>query len=95
MITSHLQSSALARPPELGQSELRREDVDAMLADRPLAETDLVTPEHAVRNLLADLMANVPYSLTHGSYRPRYSMRRDALESAFDRMERIVTLPPE
>jgi NAD(P)-dependent dehydrogenase (short-subunit alcohol dehydrogenase family) len=87
MITSHLQSSALARPAQLGQSELRREDVDAMLADRPITENDLVTPEHAVRNLLADLMANVPYSLTHGSYRPRYAKRRDALESALDRME--------
>ncbi len=44
-------------------------------------------PEDAIRNLLADLLANEPYSLTHGSHRPAYVQRRDAMDAAFDRME--------
>lgn len=62
-------------------------DVDAMLAHQPMADGDLVTPEHAIRNLLADLEAGEPYSLTHGSYGPLYQQRRDAIDAAFDRME--------
>jgi NAD(P)-dependent dehydrogenase (short-subunit alcohol dehydrogenase family) len=87
MITDHLQSSARARPARLGESELRQEDIETMLAHRTMDAGDVVTPEHAVRNVLADLRDDVPYSLTHGSYRPLYNRRRDALEAAFDRME--------
>ncbi len=58
-----------------------------MLAHRPLAEGDVVMPEHAVRNLLADLRADEPYSLTHGGHRPVYEQRRAAMDAAFDRME--------
>ena len=87
MMTDHLQSSARARPAHLGESVLRQEDLEAMLAHRAMDASDVVTPEYAVRNVLADLRDNVPYSLTHGSYRPLYNRRRDALEAAFDRME--------
>ena len=52
-----------------------------------MADGDVVTPEHAIRNLLADLEANVPYSVTHGSFRSVYEERRDAMDAAFDRME--------
>jgi hypothetical protein len=31
--------------------------------------------------------ADVPYSVTHGSFRPVYEERRDAMDAAFDRME--------
>jgi NAD(P)-dependent dehydrogenase (short-subunit alcohol dehydrogenase family) len=87
MITSHLDSSARARPAELASTGSRDDDLTAMLAHRPMADGDVVTPEHAIRNLLADLMANEPYSLTHGSHRPVYRQRRDAMDAAFDRME--------
>jgi NAD(P)-dependent dehydrogenase (short-subunit alcohol dehydrogenase family) len=88
MMTNHLGSSVKARPAELGESVLRDEDVQAMLASAPpMVDGDLVSPEHAIRNLLADLEADEPYSLTHGSYRPAYDARRDAIEAAFDRMQ--------
>ena len=87
MITRHLESSALARPAHLAESDADADDLDAMLAHRPMADGDVVTPEHAIRNLLADLDANVPYSVTHGSFRPVYEERRDAMDAAFDRME--------
>jgi NAD(P)-dependent dehydrogenase (short-subunit alcohol dehydrogenase family) len=87
MITRHLESSVLARPSELGESVLDQSDVEAMLAHQPMGDGDLATPEHAIRNLLADLEAGEPYVLTHGSYRSLYEQRRDAMDAAFDRME--------
>lgn len=87
MITDHLGSSARARPDRLGESTFDPADIDVMLAHREFNPDDLATADHAVRNVLTDLMDNVPYSLTHGSYRAVYHKRRDALEAAFDRME--------
>jgi len=87
MATRHLASSAKARPAELGASATRKEDLAAMLAHRPLADGDVVTPEHALRNLLAGLIDDVPYVVTHGSHRAVYEQRRDAMDAALDRME--------
>ena len=58
-----------------------------MIAHQPMGDGDLVTPEQAIRNLLADLEADEPYVITHGSYRPLYEQRRAAMDAAFDRME--------
>jgi NAD(P)-dependent dehydrogenase (short-subunit alcohol dehydrogenase family) len=88
MMTRHLESSALARPVNLGESVTLPDDIEAMLASRGMADGDVVTAEHAVRNLLADLLANEPYVLTHGAFRQEYNQRRDAIDAAFDRMER-------
>jgi len=87
MATRHLQSSALARPAALGTTETQPDDLAAMLAHRPLVDADVVTPDHAIRNLLADLIDGVPYIVTHGSHRSAYNQRRDALDAAHDRME--------
>jgi hypothetical protein len=59
-----------------------------MMASRPINADDVATPDHAVRNLLADLLADEPYLITHGSYRAAYHERLADLEAAFDRMER-------
>ena len=74
-------------PSDLGESLLDMSDVEAMIAHQPMGDDDLATPEHAIRNLLADLEAGEPYVFTHGSYRPLYQQRRDAIDAAFDRME--------
>jgi NAD(P)-dependent dehydrogenase (short-subunit alcohol dehydrogenase family) len=87
MITRHLESSARARPEAFDATGAAADDLEAMLAHQPMGESDVVTPEHAIRNLLADLEADVPYSVTHGSFRPVYGARRDAMDAAFDRME--------
>jgi meso-butanediol dehydrogenase / (S,S)-butanediol dehydrogenase / diacetyl reductase len=87
MITRHLESSALARPADLGESVTLPDDVEAMLAGSQMAEGDVVTAEHAARNVLRDLLADEPYVLTHGTFRPAYEQRRDAMDAAFDRME--------
>jgi hypothetical protein len=35
-----------------------------------------------------DVEADLPYSVTHGSFRPYYEARRDAMDTAMDRMEK-------
>jgi NAD(P)-dependent dehydrogenase (short-subunit alcohol dehydrogenase family) len=88
MLTRHLESSAQARPVELGESVTLPDDIEAMLAGTTMGEGDVVPAEHAVRNLLAELLAGEPYILTHGSYRPDYDRRCAAMAAAFERMER-------
>jgi NAD(P)-dependent dehydrogenase (short-subunit alcohol dehydrogenase family) len=88
MMTGHLQSSAEARPAALGATGAQDDDLVAMLSHRPVGADDVVMPEHAVRNLLADLEADHPYTVTHGTVRADYLERHDALLAALDRMER-------
>jgi NAD(P)-dependent dehydrogenase (short-subunit alcohol dehydrogenase family) len=87
MLTRHLESSVEARPATLVPTATDPSDVEAMLAYTPMDERDLVTPEHAVRNLLADLDADRPFSITHGSFRPIWERRRAEIDAAFDRIE--------
>ncbi|HZR79998.1 MAG TPA: SDR family NAD(P)-dependent oxidoreductase [Candidatus Binatia bacterium] len=88
MVTRHLESSARARPAELGPTAVDPDDLTAMLAHSPLAAEDLATPDYAVRNLVEALVLGEPYLVTHGSFRAAYRRRRDAMDAAFDRMER-------
>ncbi len=88
MITRHLESSAAARPASATQTGGDQdEDLTAMLAHRPLGQGDLVMPDQAVRNLLADLEADEPYCITHGDHRRAYDERQQAMAAALDRME--------
>jgi hypothetical protein len=66
----------------------RPDDIEVMVSSQPLGAGDIATPEHAVRHLLRDLHANEPYIVTHGDFRAHYNERRDAIEKAFDRLER-------
>lgn len=88
MITRHLESSALARPEELGKSELRREDIDVMMASRKMDMANHVaTAEHATRHLLADLIANERYIITHGQYRDSLEANHAEILRAHDRAQ--------
>lgn len=87
MMTRHLETSVKTRPAELGPSAVDPADIEAMVAHRPLGAGDVTTAEHAVRNLLADLIADEPYIVTHGTFRADYERRHEALEAAFERME--------
>jgi NAD(P)-dependent dehydrogenase (short-subunit alcohol dehydrogenase family) len=87
MFTRHLESSALARPADLTTTGAQDDDLTAMLAHRPVDANDVVMPEHAIRNLLADLDADRPYSVTHGAIRDDYNERHEAMSAALDRME--------
>jgi hypothetical protein len=48
----------------------------------------VTSPERAARYVLTDLLANEPFHLTHGAYRPQYEDRLARIGVAFDRMER-------
>jgi NAD(P)-dependent dehydrogenase (short-subunit alcohol dehydrogenase family) len=87
MMTGHLQSSVEARPADLGATGAQDDDLMAMLTHRPVDAKDIVMPEHAIRNLLADIDANHAYLVTHGTVRADYLERHDALVAAIDRME--------
>lgn len=88
MITRHIESSIAARPAELGKSRYDRSDVEAMMTGVAMDNaTHLATPEHAVRNLLADLRAHEPYIITHGEYRDQVEQYQAAVLHAFDRLE--------
>ena len=68
MMTRHLDSSAPARPVELGESVMLLDDIEAMMASLRMGDSDIATADHAVRNVLDELLANQPYVLTHGGY---------------------------
>jgi NAD(P)-dependent dehydrogenase (short-subunit alcohol dehydrogenase family) len=93
MSTRHLQSSVAARPPELGPSVVRDDDVAAMLSGRQVSETEIVTPEFAIRNLLGDLDRGERYIFTHGEYRPQIASVYGELLAAFDRQVGQSTHP--
>lgn len=88
MITRHLESSMQARPADLGKSELRREDIDVMMASRKMTSaTHTASADHATRHLLADLIANERYIITHGEYRENLVENFDVIMRAHDRAQ--------
>jgi NAD(P)-dependent dehydrogenase (short-subunit alcohol dehydrogenase family) len=90
MATSHLDSSAAARPAELGRSpDLTSDDVDAVVAVLASSPDAMVSPEHAIRDLLPALRENRPYVVTHVPNRPHVEQRFRALLDAFDRAAEV------
>ncbi len=86
MATRHLESSQLARPAELGPSELRREDIEAMLQSRDMEmEGQVASAEYATRHLLEDLARNRRYIITHGDCRQAIVGNLEELLAAQDR----------
>jgi NAD(P)-dependent dehydrogenase (short-subunit alcohol dehydrogenase family) len=86
MSTRHLQSSQQARPAELGPSELRREDIDAMMQSRKIDTGDHVaSAEYATRHLLEDLKHNQRYIITHGDCREAINDQHQNLIKAQER----------
>lgn len=85
MATRHLDSSAAARPVEFGPSVTLQEDFVALMASTTVTESSIVTPDHAIRNLLTDLANDEPYIFTHGDYRAEIVARNESILRAFDR----------
>lgn len=88
MSSRHLESSMLARPQELGPSVMLPDDIEALMASRNMdVQSHMATPEHATRNLLAELEANHRFIISHGAYRDQLVERNDELLRAFDRAQ--------
>ena len=65
------------------------DDIETMMAGRAMGEEHIATPwAPPPRNLVADLVADRPYVITHRRYRANLRERVAELEEAFDRMER-------
>jgi len=86
MMTRHLESSAEARPTEIGPWVIADDDISTMMASREMADEHIATPEHAVRNLVRDLADNRRYIITHGKYKASIEERFDDVLASFDRM---------
>lgn len=93
MSTRHLESSVAARPPELGPSLLREVDIAAMLSGHPVSESEIVSPDFAVRNLLDDLERGERYIFTHGNYRNHIAALNEELLAALDRQAENIDQP--
>lgn len=88
MASRHLESSQLAKPGAIAGPVVSQEDIDFMLASRKIDETSHVaTPEHATRNLIAELTANPRYIVSHGKYRAEMAERLDDMLAAYDRAQ--------
>jgi hypothetical protein len=62
--------------------------MEALKTSRKVDMSQVVMPEHAVRNLLTELRANRPYVISHGDqdYKDRAQARLGAIGAALDRM---------
>ena len=88
MITRHIESSIAARPAEMGESRFDQADVRAMMAHAKIdSAAHVATPEHAVRNLLAELASGERYIITHGDYRHQVEEQQKAVLRAFERVK--------
>jgi len=86
MTTTHLQSSQKARPAELGASEIRREDIDAMMQSRDIDSANHVaSADYATRHVLEELSQNQRYIITHGDCRAAIEVNARELLAAHDR----------
>jgi len=86
MLTRHLESSAEARPTELGPGEVAEEDLTAMMASRPMTEADLTTAEVAAERAVAEVLAGEPHVVTHGELRAAVDEQQAAIRRALDRL---------
>jgi NAD(P)-dependent dehydrogenase (short-subunit alcohol dehydrogenase family) len=86
MMTTHLDSSRAARPNELGESVMRDEDLEVVIATAGTGDDVLTTPEDAIADLVHDMLAGEPYLVTHGSRADEIRARHQAIEDAHQRM---------
>jgi NAD(P)-dependent dehydrogenase (short-subunit alcohol dehydrogenase family) len=87
MQTTHIASSAAAKPAIAGPSQTTADDfavVGAAAAGRP---GDVASPEHASRHVVAALLENRPYLVTHGQTPQAVRERFSALLAAFERAD--------
>ncbi len=87
MLTRHLESSAAARPADLGSGEVTEEDLTAMMASRPMTEVDLTTAEVAAERALAGVLAGEAHVITHGDLAAPIAEQHRQIEQALQRLE--------
>jgi NAD(P)-dependent dehydrogenase (short-subunit alcohol dehydrogenase family) len=88
MMTTHLESSRAARPRALGESVLRDEDLEVVIATAGTGDDVVTTPDDAIADLVRDMLAGEPYVITHGSRAGEIRARHQEIEDAHARMRR-------
>jgi NAD(P)-dependent dehydrogenase (short-subunit alcohol dehydrogenase family) len=83
MATTHVESSAAARPVALGPSGTTDEDLMAVGAAMVRGPDDVATPEHAARHVIDALVEDRPFLVTHGSAPAAVEERFRAIVEAF------------
>jgi NAD(P)-dependent dehydrogenase (short-subunit alcohol dehydrogenase family) len=86
MMTTHLESSRAARPSALGESVMRDEDLEVVVATAGTGDDVVTTPDDAIADLVTDMLAGEPYVVTHGSRAAEIRARHRAIEDAHARM---------
>jgi NAD(P)-dependent dehydrogenase (short-subunit alcohol dehydrogenase family) len=82
---SRILESARNRPPELGESSFGEEDLETILK---YTGDELVSADHAVRNLVRGIRENAPWIVTHiSAQRALIEERFRGIMAAFDAAE--------
>jgi NAD(P)-dependent dehydrogenase (short-subunit alcohol dehydrogenase family) len=85
MATTHLASSAAARPTELGSTpEMKAEDIMGIAAVMSPDPSAMITPEFAIRHLVEAVRENRSYLVTHDPNRDTVAERFEEIRAAFD-----------
>jgi NAD(P)-dependent dehydrogenase (short-subunit alcohol dehydrogenase family) len=91
MATTHLESSAAARPATLGRSpDLDPDDAVAVVQVLAATPDAMQTPEDAIRDLVPALLENRAYVVTHAPNRDAVTARFASIVEAFDRASRLA-----
>src|SRR5438067_154878 len=77
------------RPPELGPADVPQDDIEAMMASRPMTEADLTTADVAAQRALAGVLAGDPHVLTHGDLAEAVALHHAEMERALARLSEL------
>ena len=91
MATTHLTSSEAAKPPLEGEPVYTPETIEVI---RQGAGGETIDPDEASRNVLDDLSANRPYTITHFVHTEPIENRFETLREAFELARRGRTEQP-
>ena len=86
MLTRHLESSALARPTDLGPGTFDEADIVAMMESRPALAEDLTTAEDAAARSIDAVLAGAPHVITHGDLAAAVAEHRAEIDAALARV---------
>ena len=85
MATTHLASSEAAKPELDGHPVYTPETIQVVASE---AGGEMIDADHAARNVLDDLAANRPYTITHFVHTEVVEARQTALREAFELAKR-------
>jgi NAD(P)-dependent dehydrogenase (short-subunit alcohol dehydrogenase family) len=89
--TRLLETSAAARPADLGGQRFFDEDLAVTAATNP--HGDVVSPEEAAAEVVPQILADEQFVITHGASREAFRSRTHAFDAAYDRMEASTAGP--